>query len=55
MGKIRVEELALQMGIGSKEVLFLLQSIVYLGHFGFWINTTLLGMSVHRSQARTDT
>jgi translation initiation factor IF-2 len=27
MGKIRVEELALQMGIGSKEVLFLLQSI----------------------------
>jgi hypothetical protein len=23
--------------------LFLLQSIVYLGHFGFWINTTLLG------------
>ena len=22
--------------------LFLLQSIVYLGHFGFWINTTLL-------------
>jgi translation initiation factor IF-2 len=27
MGKIRVEELAAQMGIGSKEVLFLLQSI----------------------------
>ncbi|HEX7253460.1 MAG TPA: translation initiation factor IF-2 [Thermoanaerobaculia bacterium] len=27
MGKIRVEELASQMGIGSKEVLFLLQSI----------------------------
>src|SRR5437667_5576151 len=27
MGKIRVEELAEQMGIGSKEVLFLLQSI----------------------------
>src|SRR5512132_2466836 len=27
MGKIRVEELAQQMGIGSKEVLFLLQSI----------------------------
>ncbi|MFY9552376.1 MAG: translation initiation factor IF-2 N-terminal domain-containing protein, partial [Thermoanaerobaculia bacterium] len=27
MGKIRVEELATQMGIGSKEVLFLLQSI----------------------------
>ncbi len=27
MGKIRVEELAVQMGIGSKEVLFLLQSI----------------------------
>src|SRR6185295_5377940 len=23
--------------------LFLLQSFVYLGHFGFWINTTLLG------------
>ncbi|HYR45518.1 MAG TPA: translation initiation factor IF-2 N-terminal domain-containing protein, partial [Thermoanaerobaculia bacterium] len=27
MGKIRVEELAQQMGVGSKEVLFLLQSI----------------------------
>src|ERR1700730_201528 len=27
MGKIRVEGLAAQMGIGSKEVLFLLQSI----------------------------
>src|SRR5512143_2320179 len=27
MGKIRVEELAAQMGIGSKEILFLLQSI----------------------------
>jgi translation initiation factor IF-2 len=27
MGKIRVEELAAQMGVGSKEVLFLLQSI----------------------------
>src|SRR5215472_18255071 len=27
MGKIKVEELAAQMGIGSKEVLFLLQSI----------------------------
>ena len=27
MGKIRVDELAAQMGIGSKEVLFLLQSI----------------------------
>src|ERR1700730_13205706 len=27
MGKIAVEELAAQMGIGSKEVLFLLQSI----------------------------
>jgi hypothetical protein len=27
MAKIRVEELAQQMGIGSKEVLFLLQSI----------------------------
>src|ERR1700682_547876 len=27
MGKIRVEELAAQMGIGSKNVLFLLQSI----------------------------
>ena len=27
MGKIRVEELALQMGLPSKEVLFLLQSI----------------------------
>jgi translation initiation factor IF-2 len=27
MGKIRVEELARQMGVGSKEVLFLLQSI----------------------------
>src|SRR5512144_1911247 len=27
MAKIRVEELAAQMGVGSKEVLFLLQSI----------------------------
>src|SRR4029453_15287655 len=27
MGKIRVEELAEQMGVGTKEVLFLLQSI----------------------------
>jgi hypothetical protein len=27
----------------SLVALFLLQSIVYLGHFGFWINTTLLG------------
>ena len=28
---------------GRFVALFLLQSIVYLGHFGFWINTTLLG------------
>src|SRR5262249_20817642 len=27
MGKIRVDELAAQMGVGSKEILFLLQSI----------------------------
>jgi hypothetical protein len=29
------------LSIGA--VLILLQSFVYLGHFGFWINTTLLG------------
>jgi hypothetical protein len=31
------------VGLSSFVALFLLQSIVYLGHFGFWINTTLLG------------
>jgi hypothetical protein len=30
-------------GLSSFVTLFLLQSLVYLGHFGFWMNTTLLG------------
>jgi hypothetical protein len=37
------EEHSLVIGLWSLVTLFLLQSIVYLGHFGFWINTTLLG------------
>jgi len=37
------EQYSLVVGLSSFVTLFLLQSIVYLGHFGFWINTTLLG------------
>ncbi len=36
------ESYSLVVRRSSFVTLFLLQSIVYLGHFGFWINTTLL-------------
>jgi hypothetical protein len=34
---------SLVFGLWSFVTLFMLQSLVYLGHFGFWINMTLLG------------